>query len=273
MLVFDPNLKPVAQRIESGQRLSPEDALRLFQSDDLLAIGALAHTANQRLNGDRVLFSANQHMNPTNVCILRKTCTFCSFARTPREEGAYTRELDEVFAEAEVARNAPTREFHIVGGLHPKLRLSYYVDLIRGLKERHPQIHIKALTAVEIAHLARIEKTSTDSVLLTLKEAGLTSLPGGGAEVFSSAVRSSIADRKLVSDEWIRVHREAHTLGIPSNCTMLYGHIESLEDRVAHLEITMSWARNSVARGRPPPDSRTSRTSPSGVCSWTTFRM
>ncbi len=236
MLVFDPNLKPVAERVESGQRLSPEDALRLFQSDDLLAIGALAHTANQRLNGDRVLFSANQHINPTNVCILRKTCTFCSFARTPREEGAYTRELDEVFAEAEVARNAPTREFHIVGGLHPKLRLSYYVDLIRGLKERHPQIHIKALTAVEIAHLARIEKTSTDSVLLTLKEAGLTSLPGGGAEVFSSAVRSSIADRKLVSDEWIRVHREAHTLGIPSNCTMLYGHIESLEDRVAHLD-------------------------------------
>jgi aminodeoxyfutalosine synthase len=236
VLVFDPNLKPVAERVESGQRLSPEDALRLFQSDDLLAIGALAHTANQRLNGDRVLFSANQHINPTNVCILRKTCTFCSFARTPREEGAYTRELDEVFAEAEVARNAPTREFHIVGGLHPKLRLSYYVDLIRGLKERHPQIHIKALTAVEIAHLARIEKTSTDSVLLTLKEAGLTSLPGGGAEVFSSAVRSSIADRKLVSDEWIRVHREAHTLGIPSNCTMLYGHIESLEDRVAHLD-------------------------------------
>jgi aminodeoxyfutalosine synthase len=193
VLVFDPNLKPVAERVESGQRLSPEDALRLFQSDDLLAIGALAHTANQRLNGDRVLFSANQHINPTNVCILRKTCTFCSFARTPREEGAYTRELDEVFAEAEVARNAPTREFHIVGGLHPKLRLSYYVDLIRGLKERHPQIHIKALTAVEIAHLARIEKTSTDSVLLTLKEAGLTSLPGGGAEVFSSAVRRTLS--------------------------------------------------------------------------------
>ena len=235
--VVDPNLEPVAAKVESGHRLSTEDALLLYESDDLLGIGALASLANERLHGTRVLFSANQHINPTNVCILRKTCTFCSFARTPKEEGAYTRELDEVFAEAEAASNAPTREFHIVGGLHPKLRLSYYLDLIRGLKERHPQVHIKALTAVEIAHLARIEKTSTESVLLQLKDVGLTSLPGGGAEVFSSAVRSTIADRKLAADEWLRVHREAHGLGIPSNCTMLYGHVESLRDRVSHLDM------------------------------------
>lgn len=235
--VVDRNLKSVADKVDSGERLSPEDALLLFESDDLLGIGVLADLANRRMNGSRVLFSANQHINPTNVCILRRTCTFCSFARTPKEEGAYTRDLDEVFAEAEAARNAPTREFHIVGGLHPKLRLSYYVDLIRGLKERHPEIHIKALTAVEIAHLARMEKTSTQSVLLMLREAGLTSLPGGGAEVFSSAVRSTIADRKLASEEWLRIHREAHALGIPSNCTMLYGHVETLPDRVAHLEM------------------------------------
>src|SRR5690606_1424209 len=127
---------------------------------DILGLGALADHANRRLNGDRVYFSANQHINPTNVCILRNTCTFCSFARMPREDGAYTRSLEEVFAEAGQASSSPTREFHIVGGLHPKLRLSYYTDMLRGLTARHPGVHIKALTAVEIAHLARIEKVS-----------------------------------------------------------------------------------------------------------------
>jgi aminodeoxyfutalosine synthase len=207
----------------------------LFDSPDLVAIGAMADAANKRANGQRVLFSANQHINPTNVCVLRNVCTFCSFARKPREDGAYTRELAEVFAEAEAARNSPTHEFHIVGGLHPKLRLAYYVDLIWGLKQRHPHVHIKALTAVEIAHLARIEKTTTARVLEELRQAGLTSIPGGGAEVFGVAVRSSIADRKLAAEEWLRVHREAHSMGIPSNCTMLYGHVETHQDRVEHL--------------------------------------
>ena len=137
------------------------------------ATGALADLANRRRNGDRVFFSANQHINPTNVCILRNTCVLCSFARMQKEDGAYTRSLEEVFHEAEQARGMPTREFHIVGGLHPKLRLSYYTDMIRGLKERHPQVHIKALTAVEIAHLARIEKVSEREVLLAMREAGL----------------------------------------------------------------------------------------------------
>ena len=228
-------LKPVAAKVEAGERLSDRDAMLLFDSHDLLGIGAMANAANQRVNSDRVLFSANQHINPTNVCILRNVCTFCSFARTPREDGAYTRTLEEVFAEAEAARNGPTREFHIVGGLHPKLRLAYYVDLLRGLRDRHPHVHIKALTAVEIAHLARIEKITTATVLDELKQAGLTSLPGGGAEVFGAAVRSTIADRKLAAEEWLRVHREAHGMGIPSNCTMLYGHVESHQDRVEHL--------------------------------------
>jgi aminodeoxyfutalosine synthase len=195
----------------------------------------LADFANQRQNGERVFFSANQHINPTNVCILRNTCTFCSFARMPKEEGAYTRSLEEVFHEAEQASGMPTREFHIVGGLHPKLRLIYYTDMIRGLKERYPRVHVKALTAVEIAHLARIEKISEREVLLALREAGLTSLPGGGAEVFSTAVRATIAERKLTGEEWLRVHRVAHELGIPTNCTMLYGHVETAEDRIEHL--------------------------------------
>jgi aminodeoxyfutalosine synthase len=225
----DPALRPVADKVERAERLRRADGLALFHSADLLTIGRLADLANQRQNGDRVTFAANQHLNPTNVCVLRNTCVFCSFARMPREEGAYTRSLDEVFAEADAARDNPTREFHIVGGLHPKLKLSYYVDLFRGLKQRHPAVHIKALTAVEVAHLAKLEKLSTREVLVAMREAGVTSLPGGGAEVFSPAARATIADRKLTGDEWLAVHR------IPSNCTMLYGHVESMEDRVDHL--------------------------------------
>ena len=233
----DPQLRPIARKVEEGVRLSEADALTLFESFDLLGLGSLADFANKRKNGDQVFFSANQHLNPTNVCVLRKTCTFCSFARVPKEDGAYTRSLEEVFEEAAIARDGPTREFHIVGGLHPKLRLDYYLEMFRGLKERHPHIHIKALTAVEVAHLARIEKLSTRDVLQVMKDAGVDTLPGGGAEVFSTAVRATIADRKLVADDWLRVHREAHELGMPTNCTMLYGHIETLADRVEHLSM------------------------------------
>ena len=231
----DPALRPVAEKVREGIRLEAADALVLYATGDLLGVGAIADWANHRRNGDRVFFSANQHINPTNVCVLRNTCTFCSFARMPKEEGAYTRTLEEVLAEAEQARHAPTKEFHIVGGLHPKLRLSYYTEIIRELKARFPHVHVKALTAVEIAHLARVERCSTRDILIALREAGLTSLPGGGAEVFSTAVRATIAERKLTGEEWLRVHREAHGLGIPTNCTMLYGHVETAADRVEHL--------------------------------------
>ncbi len=236
----DPLLRPIAEKVMAGGRLDRDDGLALYATSDLLGLGFLADFANRLRNGDRVFFSANQHINPTNVCILRNTCSFCSFARMPKEEGAYTRSLEEVFHEAEQASGMPTREFHIVGGLHPKLRLSYYTDMIRGLKQRHPQVHVKALTAVEIAHLARIEKISEREVLLAMKEAGLTSLPGGGAEVFSTAVRATIAERKLTGQEWLRVHRVAHELGIPTNCTMLYGHVETAEDRIEHLTMLRS---------------------------------
>ncbi|HSE28948.1 MAG TPA: aminofutalosine synthase MqnE [Gemmatimonadales bacterium] len=231
----DPRLRPVAEKVLAGARLDAAEALACFATSDLLGLGAMADWANARRNGDRVFFSANQHINPTNVCVLRNTCVFCSFARMPKEEGAYTRTLEEVLHEAEQARHGPTREFHIVGGLHPKLRLAYYTEMIRELKARFPEVHVKALTAVEIAHLARVERSSSREVLQALKDAGLTSLPGGGAEVFSTAVRATIAERKLTGEEWLRVHREAHQLGIPTNCTMLYGHVETAEDRVAHL--------------------------------------
>jgi aminodeoxyfutalosine synthase len=231
----DRSLFAIADKIAAGTRLSEADALTLFASHDIIGIGALADAVNRRQNDDRVFICANQHLNPTNVCILRATCTFCSFARTPREDGAYTMTLDEAFHEASLASDTPVREFHIVGGLHPKLRLEYYEDLIRGLKERHPGVEIKALTAVEIAHLARIEKASVENVLIRLRDAGMQTMPGGGAEVFAKGVRATIAQRKLAAEEWIDVHRKAHGLGIRTNCTMLYGHVESLQDRVDHL--------------------------------------
>jgi aminodeoxyfutalosine synthase len=235
MTARDASLDRVADKVSRSERLTRDDALALFRSHDLLAIGVLADAANRAKNGDRVSFAANQHINPTNVCVLRNTCVFCSFARMPKEDGAYTRSLEEVFAEAEAARENATREFHIVGGLHPKLKLDYYLDMFRGLRERHPGVHIKALTAVEVAHLARLEGMEVVEVLKAMKEAGVTSLPGGGAEVFSPAARATIADRKLTGAEWLAVHREAHRVGLPSNCTMLYGHVETLEDRVDHL--------------------------------------
>ena len=231
----DPRLLPIAEKVLEGERLTREEGIVLFETKDLLAVGAMADLVNRRKNGDRVFFVANQHINPTNICILRATCVFCSFARRPKEEGAYTMSLEEVFAEADQIRDTPIREFHIVGGLHPKLRLEYYEEMIRGLKERHPGVEIKALTAVEIAHLARIEKISVEEVLIRLRQAGLDSMPGGGAEVFSKGVRATIAERKLAAEEWLDVHRTAHRLGIPTNCTMLYGHVETYEDRIDHL--------------------------------------
>src|SRR5207247_9129408 len=235
MTARDPSLERIADRVSRNERLTREDALPLSESRDLLTIGRLADRANRARNGDRVYFAANQHINPTNVCVLRNTCVFCSFARMPQEDGAYTRTLEDVFAEADAARDNATREFHIVGGLHPKLRLEYYLEMFRGLKERHPGVHSKALTAVEGAHLARIERMTVRDVLVAMREAGVTSLPGGWAEVFSPAARATIADKKLSGEEWLAVHREAHRQGIPSNCTMLYGHVETLSDRVDHL--------------------------------------
>ncbi|MGK2933838.1 MAG: aminofutalosine synthase MqnE [Gemmatimonadaceae bacterium] len=233
--ITDPALRRVAEKYVAGERLNGDDALAMFRSPDLLSLGRLADHANRSRHGDVVTFAANQHINPTNVCILRTTCAFCSFARLPKEDGAYHYTLEEVWAEAAAADNGLTREFHIVGGLDMKAGLQYYGDIFRGLKQRYPHVHIKALTAVEIAHIARIEKMSVRDVLVSLRAAGLDTLPGGGAEVFGKAVRMTIAEKKLAGDDWIAVHRTAHELGIRTNCTMLYGHVESLEDRVEHL--------------------------------------
>src|SRR5512132_3036701 len=234
-MLRDPALLPIADKVERGERLTHEDGSLLFRTPDLLGLGSLADASNRARFGDRVTFAANQHINPTNVCTLRKTCVFCSYARLPKEEGAYRYTMEQVYAEAATANSTLTREFHIVGGLDMHAGLAYYQEMFRGLKERFPHVHIKALTAVEIAHIARIEKMSIHDTLVALREAGLDTLPGGGAEVFSPGVRATIADRKLAGSEWIDVHRVAHKLGIRTNCTMLYGHVESVEDRINHL--------------------------------------
>jgi aminodeoxyfutalosine synthase len=233
--VTDPALRRLGERIAAGERVAPADAGTLFRTSDLQGLGALADAANRARHGDVVSVAANQHINPTNVCVLRTTCAFCGYARLPKEDGAYRYTLDQVLAEAADASNGLTREFHIVGGLDMQAGLAYYTAMFRALKAAHPQVHIKALTAVEIAHLARIEKLSWAEVLTALREAGLDTLPGGGAETFSAAVRAEIAGKKLGGADYIGVHRTAHQLGIRSNCTLLYGHVETVADRVEHL--------------------------------------
>jgi aminodeoxyfutalosine synthase len=236
-LISDSALLTLADKVEGGERLTVADGVQLFASHDLIGIGHMADAVNRAKHGLTVTFAANQHINPTNICTLRKTCVFCSYARLPKEEGAYRYTMEQVYAEAATANSTLTREFHIVGGLDMKAGLAYYSEMFRGLKERHPHVHIKALTAVEIAHIARIEKMSIRDTLIALREAGLDTMPGGGAEVFSPGVRATIADKKLSGEEYINVHREAHTLGIRSNSTMLYGHVETYEDRIAHLSM------------------------------------
>jgi aminodeoxyfutalosine synthase len=233
--IIDPALTPIADKLERGERLSFDDGVALFRSSDLNGIGTLADAANQARHGNRVTFAANQHINPTNICTLRKTCVFCSYARLPKEEGAYRYTIEQTLAEAKSANSTMTREFHIVGGLDMKAGFQYYVEMFRALKREHPEVHIKELTAVEIAHVARISKMSVEEVLIGLREAGLDTMPGGGAEVFSPGVRATIADKKLSGEEYINVHRVAHKLGIRSNTTMLYGHVETIEDRMHHL--------------------------------------
>lgn len=235
--VSDPAVRHAAETLLAGGRLTQADAIALYRSPDLTGLGHVADAVNRARNGDVVTFAANQHINPTNVCILRTTCTFCGYARLPKEQGAYRYTLDQVLAEAAHAADGLTREFHIVGGLDMEAGLAYYQEMFRALKANFPHVHIKALTAVEIAHIARIEKMSWADVLSALREAGLDTLPGGGAETFSAAVREQIAHKKLAGADYIGVHRAAHQLGIRSNCTMLYGHVETFEDRAAHLQM------------------------------------
>jgi len=229
----DANLQPIADKVFAGERLDFDDGVTLYNSSDLLAIGALAHHVREKLHGKRTHFNVNRHINPTNVCVA--SCKLCAFGRKPDAPGAYTMALEEAFRTAGENWTEAVTEFHIVGGLHPDLSFQYYVDLIRGLKERFPTVHLKAFTAVEIAYYAHITRMTVQEILERFKDAGLGSLPGGGAEIFAPAVRRVICDHKIGAHMWLKVHQTAHELGLHSTATMLYGHIESSEDRADHL--------------------------------------
>jgi aminodeoxyfutalosine synthase len=229
----DKGLAPIADKVLAGERLSFEEGVELYRSSDLLALGFLANHVREKLHGKRTYFNVNRHINPTNVCVA--SCKLCAFGRKPDAPGAYTMALEEAFRVAGEGWTEAITEFHIVGGLHPDLPFQYYVDLLRGLKERFPSVHLKAFTAVEIGYYCHITRLSVREVLSQLKDAGLGSLPGGGAEIFAPATRRIICDHKIGAHMWLKIHRTAHQLGLRSTATMLYGHIESDEDRVDHL--------------------------------------
>jgi aminodeoxyfutalosine synthase len=226
-------LQPIANKVEAGERLSFEDGLALYGSPDILAVGWLANYVREKMHGDLAYFNVNRHINPTNVCVA--ACRLCAFGRRKGAEGSYTMALEQAWETAASGYSEAVTEFHIVGGLHPDLPLEYFLDLVRGLKERFPLVHIKAFTMVEVAFLARRAKLSIPATLERMKEAGVDSCPGGGAEIFADRVRHIICDHKIDGGEWLETARMVHQAGLKSNATMLYGHIENDEDRVDHL--------------------------------------
>ena len=226
-------IRDLYDKVAAGQRLSEADALRLFESKDLNAVGAIADLACQRRVGRRASYIVNRYINYSNYCIL--SCQFCSFARKKRDADGFQLTVEEIVAKAREALRLGITELHIVGGLHPSLPFSYYTDLLKALRALDPRLQLKAFTAIEVLHLAWLAKKSVAETLLALKEAGLDSLTGGGAEIFRQEVRSAIARGKESAEEYLDVHRTWHRLGGRSTCTMLYGHVETLADRVDHL--------------------------------------
>jgi aminodeoxyfutalosine synthase len=231
--IQDAALEPIYDKVMAGQRLNREDGCILFESPDLLGVGHLAQVVKERLHGRQAFYIYNQHINYSNICV--NGCKFCAFGRKAGDPGAYEMSLPEIFARVEARSHEPITEIHIVGGCHPELPLDYYLDMLRGIKARRPEVHLQAFTAVEVAHLARQAELSVTDTLLALKAAGLGSLPGGGAEVFSPRVRASLCPEKLSPEGWIEVAQTAHRLEINTNATMLYGHMESAAERVDHL--------------------------------------
>jgi aminodeoxyfutalosine synthase len=229
----DCTLDPIAEKVLAGERLDGADSLALWRSPDVLAVGWLANYVREKMHGNVAYFNVNRHINHTNVCVA--ACRLCAFGRKKDAPGAYTMALQEAFDTAASGYSEVVTEFHIVGGLHPDLPLEYFLDLCRGLKERYPQVHLKAFTMVEVAFFAKLYKFTIEEILQRLKDAGVDSLPGGGAEVFADRVRSIICDHKIDGSQWLDTARLAHRAGFKSNATMLYGHIENEEDRVDHL--------------------------------------
>jgi aminodeoxyfutalosine synthase len=226
-------LTEIADKVDSQERLSFEDGMTLFQSDDLLAVGTLANQVRERINGDLTYYNVNRHLNYTNVCI--SDCAFCGFYRRVRHPEAYEWSVEECVEIARKAYEEGARELHIVGGLHPRLQFDYYSSLLSDLKRNFPDMHLKAFTMVELDHLTRVCRMTDEQVIDGLVAAGLDSCPGGGAEIFRDPTRSRICAHKTSGERWLELSEKVHRRGIHTNATMLYGHIESFEDRVDHL--------------------------------------
>ena len=237
----DVRLDAVADKVRHGERLSQGDGLLLYETPDVWTLCALANEVRTRLHGDVTYYNINRHLNYSNVCAL--SCTFCDFHRKKDQDGAYEHSIEEIRGEARAARDVGATEMHIVGGLHPWLPFSYYTDMVRAIGEEAPDVHVKAFTAVEIVHLARICGRGRDgdegirAVLADLKDAGLGSLPGGGAEVFDDRVHDEAFKGKIRGRQWLDVHRIAHELGLNTNATILYGHVETRSERLVHMDL------------------------------------
>jgi aminodeoxyfutalosine synthase len=227
------DIKTVTEKIYSNKRLSEEDALLLFEHGDLLKIGELASLVNERKNGKKVFFNVNRHINHTNICV--NQCKFCAFSKTADADGAYCHDLEDIKRRAEEAANEGATEIHIVGGLHPDLPFEFYLEMLRTVRSVSSKLNIKAFTALEIDYLAKISKLSLSETIETLKKAGLGSLPGGGAEILRKEVRDKLCPEKISGERWLEVMEHVHNADLKSNATMLYGHIETYEDRIDHM--------------------------------------
>jgi aminodeoxyfutalosine synthase len=229
----DARLTAIREKVEAGQRLSFDDGVFLYESADLFTLGELANLVRERKNGRFTYYNVNTHLNPTNVCVYR--CTFCAFRADLKSPKGYVMTDVQILERAAEAERRGATELHIVGGLHHQLPYEWYLNVVHIIHEAHPRLHLKAYTAVEWDWFARLTGRPTRDLLAEFKEAGLGSLPGGGAEIFHPDVRDKICEHKAGADDWIRIHREAHKLGLRSNATMLYGHIEEVRHRVDHL--------------------------------------
>ena len=240
---FDPRLESIRDKVVAGRRLSLDDGAVLYETDDIWGVLDLAKLVRDRMHPGVAYYNINRHLNYSNVCAL--SCKFCEFYRKKGEDGEYTRDLEYIREQGRKAVESGATEFHIVGGLNPYLPFEYYTDMLQALREVAPDVHLKAFTAVELVHLARIAKVYKRDdtkagvrwVLERLKEAGLGSLPGGGAEVFDERVHKEAFKTKIGAHEWLDVHLVAHELGLNSNCTMLYGHVDKVDERLRHFEI------------------------------------
>jgi aminodeoxyfutalosine synthase len=224
----------IYEKVLAGERLDLEDGRKLYASNEILAIGTLANIVRERINGNNAYFIYNQHINYSNICT--NLCKFCAFGKDRDSELAYEMDVAEVRRKVRERLDEPINEIHMVGGIHPELPYSYYLDLLRGIKEESPDVHIQAFTCVEIHHLAELAGKPVGETLDELKDAGLGSLPGGGAEVFSPRIRKLTCERKLSGEGWLDVARTAHRHGLNTNATMLYGHIETIDERLEHLD-------------------------------------